>query len=402
LPLLGTTTIEALHTASYVFATLAVTSCLYFVLSAVASLKARTALRAKTPERPPLSLLMPLCGKEPRLRDNLESALRALHPGDELVVGAADANDPAIEVARTLSDPRLRVVAGSSSRATNRKVATLVALELHATKEMIVLADSDVRLDPTVLDRLAGSAGHGMATALYRGIPSGSLASRIEALAINTDFMPSVLVASLLAGGIEFGLGAANALRRDALQAIGGFASLGEVLADDHQLGRKVKAAGFPVTIAPVCVAIVQDSSTGATLSRLLRWCRTYRVCQPVGYAATVFSHHGIAASLVATALAPALWPIAAGTVALRVVTALVAHAAVAGREADFASLPLLPVRDLVGTALFVLAWTGRTVTWRGRRFRVAADGTLTALGTAEPFAQPQPTLLAAPGGRSS
>ncbi len=397
--------IEALRFTSYAFGALAITSCFYFLLSMVAALRMRAALRAPTvtAEVPPVSLLIPLCGAEPRLEHNLRAALDALGPTDELVVGAANSVDPSLGVARGIADARLKVVAGSPSRATNRKVATLVALEAHATREVIVLADSDVRLDRDLLARLVGAVstpGVGLATALYRGSPAGSLSSRIEALTINADFVPSVLVADLLGGGIGFALGAANALRRETLAAIGGFAPLGEVLADDHVLGRKVAATGARVKIAPVCVPIVQDSRPGDTFARLLRWCRTYRVCQPVGYAATVFSHHGVAASLLAAAASqlaggPPLWILAVLTVAVRLATAAIAHLAIAGRGADLGSLPLLPIRDLIATDLFVLAWFGRTVTWRGRRFRVAADGTLTDLSPEPP--KTEAALAAAP-----
>ncbi len=399
--------VEAQTFASYGFAILAVTSCAYFLLSAMASLVARWRRRIPS-DRPRLSLLVPLCGAEERLEANLRAGLAALDTDDEMIVGAADSSDPALAVARRIEDERLRVVAGSPSRATNRKIAALTALEPLATRDVIVLVDSDVRLSREELARLAGSAGTGIATALYRGVPAGSLASRIEALAINADFVPSVLVADLLGGGIRFALGAANAVHRQALASIGGFASLGEVLADDHELGKRIARAGFPVRIAPVCVPIVQDSSLRDTFARLLRWCRTYRVCQPVGYGATVFSHHGIAASLAATALAPALWPLAAATIGARLVTAGIAHVAVAGAQADLISLPLLPVRDVIATALFALAWTGRTVTWRGRRFRVAADGTMQGVGVsgaegdgAPRLAEHTATLTVASGGRT-
>ena len=46
-------------------------------------------------------------------------------------------------------------------------------------------------------------------------------------------------------------------------------------------------------------------------------------------------------------------------------------------RNADVRSLLLLGLRDLVGSMLFVAAWTGRGVTWRGTRYDVAHDGTL-------------------------
>jgi ceramide glucosyltransferase len=168
------------------------------------------------------------------------------------------------------------------------------------------------------------------------------------------------------------------------LAAIGGIATLGEVLADDHVLGKRVSQAGYRVTIASVCVPIVLDSPLGDTLARLLRWCRTYRACRPAGYAATVVSHHGVAFATIALGVAAlgagsvrTAAALLAGVLAVRMASGLFAHWVVAGRDADARSLPLLGVRDLVGSALFVAAWTGRGVTWRGARYRVAADGTL-------------------------
>src|SRR2546422_8731181 len=99
----------------YVVAAFAVTSSLYFLLAAFAAIRAGRALRSRTAvgPRPAVSLLIPLCGAEPRLRANLDAALQALGPEDEFVVGAASPEDPALEVARGLADPRVRIVAGS-------------------------------------------------------------------------------------------------------------------------------------------------------------------------------------------------------------------------------------------------------------------------------------------------
>jgi hypothetical protein len=66
-----------------------------------------------------------------------------------------------------------------------------------------------------------------------------------------------------------------------------------------------------------------------------------------------------------------------ASILAVRMASGLVAHCLIAGREAHVGSLPLLELRDLVGSALFVAAWSGRGVIWRGARYRVAPDGTL-------------------------
>lgn len=369
---------------------LALTSMLYQVIVVAASAASRRRRRPPSP-RPRTSVLVPLCGVQPSLRGNLQALRAALRTGDELLVGAARPDDPAIVLAQEVlgDEPRARIVAGSGSRsrATNPKVATLVTLERLATRETVVLVDSDVRLDSALLDGLVAPLAEprtGLSTALYRGVPSGSFASRLEALSINMDFVPSVLVAHLLGGGIDFALGAANALRREVLAAIGGIASLGEVLADDHILGKRVSQAGYRVAIAPVCVPIWLDSPLRDTLSRLLRWCRTYRVCQPTGYGATLLSHHGVTCAVMALALRTLSSGSTSAAVALlgsillvRSASGLIAHALVAGRDADVRSLPLLGLRDLVASGLFIAAWSGTDVTWRGTRYHVTRDGIL-------------------------
>jgi len=367
---------------------LAVTSMCYYTLVVVASLVVSRGRHLRG-TRPRASILVPVCGNQPSLRANLEAFRAALGPGDELLIGAVWPDDPAIALAREVlgDDERARIITGASWNATNPKVAILVTLERLAVREIIVLVDSDVRLDAALLDGLVSPLADprtGLATALYRGVPSGSLASRLEALSINMDFVPSVLVSHLLSGGIDFALGAANAARREVLAAIGGIATLGEVLADDHVLGKRVSEAGYRVRIASVCVPIRLDSSLRDTLARLMRWSRTYRACRPAGYAATVISHHGVTCATLALGLATlgvgsvrAATALLAGVLAVRMASGLIAHWVVAGRDADARSLPLLGVRDLVGSALFATAWAGRGVTWRGARYRVAADGTL-------------------------
>lgn len=367
---------------------LTITSMCYSALVVVAALVVSRGRRLRG-TRPRASILVPLCGSQPSLRANLEALRAALGPGDELLIGAAWPEDPAIALAHEVlgDDERVRIIAGRGWHATNPKVATLVTLERLATHEIIVIVDSDVRLDIALLDGLVSPLADprtGLATALYRGVASGSLASHLEALWINMDFVPSVLVWHLLRGGIDFALGAANAARREVLAAIGGIATLGEVLADDHVLGKRVSQAGYRVTIASVCVPISLDSPLRDTLARLLRWCRTYRACRPAGYAATLVSHHGVACASVALGLAAfgvgsvrAAAALLASVLAVRMVSGLVAHRIVAGRDADLRSLPFLGLRDLVGSALFVAAWSGRGVTWRGARYRVARDGTL-------------------------
>src|SRR5262249_1150488 len=151
---------------------LTITSMCYYALIVGASLVVSRGGQLRG-TRPRASVLVPLCGSQPSLPDNLEAFRAALGPGDELLVGALCPEDPAIALAREVlgDDERVRISAGSSSGATNPKIAILVTLERLATHGIIVLVDSDVRLDPVLLDGIVSPLANtrtGLATALSR------------------------------------------------------------------------------------------------------------------------------------------------------------------------------------------------------------------------------------------
>src|SRR5205085_5540571 len=114
---------------------------------------------------------------------------------------------------------------------------------------------SDIVVEPDYLRRvIAGFEDErvGLVTCLYRG--SGqSFPARWEALGIATEFAPSVLVARLL-GVAEFALGSTIAFRAADLERIGGFAAVGDYLADDYQLGARITALGLRVAFADTVV----------------------------------------------------------------------------------------------------------------------------------------------------
>ena len=93
----------------------------------------------------------------------------------------------------------------------------------------------------------------GLVTCLYRGIANETLGSRLESLGISTDFSAGVLVAQLVESGIKFGLGSTLAFRRRDLQAIGGFESLVDYLADDYQLGSRIAGVGTESKVIRRC-----------------------------------------------------------------------------------------------------------------------------------------------------
>jgi len=76
---------------------------------------------------------------------------------------------------------------------------------------------------------------------------------RWEAFAINADFWSQVLQARSLKPH-DFAMGAVMAMKRAPLDAIGGFASLADYLADDYQLGNKIAHADKEIVIWPEVV----------------------------------------------------------------------------------------------------------------------------------------------------
>ena len=132
----------------------------------------------------------------------------------------------------------------------------------------------------------------GLVTALYRGRAHGTLASRLEALGIATDFRPGVLLSKMIEGGMRYGLGSTLAVRREALDRIGGLLPLVDYLADDYELGARVERAGYRVALsAEVVETAIPAYGWRGFVDHQLRWARTVRDARPWGYAGLIFTH---------------------------------------------------------------------------------------------------------------
>ena len=195
-----------------------------------------------------------------------------------------------------------------------------------------------------------------------------------ESLGIATDFMPSVLVARMIEGGLRYGLGSTLAVSRDALERIGGFEALVNHLADDYELGERVYKAGYRVALSSEVVETsVPAYAWSGFCDHQLRWLRTVRDARPGGYAGLLFTQ-GFTLALInvlASGLSPiSLW-ILALSFFLRLSLAMTVGAEVLGDHQVLPNLWLLPLRDLVATFLWIAGFAGNTIVWRGERFTV-------------------------------
>lgn len=332
---------------------------------------------------PPVTVLKPLKGPGIDLYRNLESFCVQDYPDYEIVFGVADADDPAVEAVRRLraAHPERRIVLMIGERAgANAKVASLINMMSAARHEVLVLSDADIRVRPDYLRTLVKPLRDptvGLSTCLYRGIGDFGLPSIVESLLINTDFIPMAMVADWI--GIQNAYGASIAFTRRALAAIGGFESIRDHLADDYLLGNRIAAAGYDLAVLPYVVETVLDSaSLGDVWRHQLRWGRTYRACQPVGWFASVVTHGTLWGVLAVLASGGAAlgWNVLGTVVAVRLASLLAIMRLL--KEPDTPRhFGIVPLKDLLFSAVWFATWLGRDVVWSGRRYRVDAEGRL-------------------------
>lgn len=329
---------------------------------------------------PPVSVLKPLKGDEPLLEAALASFCTQSYPDYQIVFGVQDVLDPAITVVerlrRLFPERDITLVVDETEHVGNRKIANLVNMWPAAKHDIIVLADSDVHVTPHFLERVVAALaepGVGAVTALYAGVPgSTSPAGRFGAAQINHIFLSGVLVGRML--GRQDCLGAAIAVKREMLGAIGGFAALLPYLADDAALGHLVRRQGGKVSLATNLVVTTVGEQRFVDLFRHeLRWARTIRALEPVTYATTVLQLPIFWALLTLLCAGLALW--AVGFVAIVwALRALIARGMARQLGRGEFSGWLLPFREGLTLAVLLASYFGNQVEWRGVRMAAADD----------------------------
>jgi ceramide glucosyltransferase len=356
-----------------------VSACAYYVLCLTAVKRFAGQMQSIRPisATPPISILKPLCGADPHAYENLRSHCEQDYPEFEIIFGVSDPADPSIKIADRLSKEfparAIRLVVCPATFGSNFKVSNLIQMFPHARYPYILVNDSDICVSRNYLQHVAGEFRDdrvGLVTCLYRGIAGRTLGSRLEALGINTDFLPSVLLAERLERGIRFGLGSTLALRRSALEAIGGFAAVSDYLGDDYELGKRTAQAGFEVRLAKTVVDhYLPNYSFTDYLRHQLRWARTVRASRPAGFAGLIVTF-GFFWALLALLISKGAWAyiVLALVAVLKGALALTSSNMLNDREMtkDFW---LMPIRDIVSLGIWAGSYAGRRIVWRGSQF---------------------------------
>jgi ceramide glucosyltransferase len=371
----------------------------------------RFPLHRRSPDKsfaPALTLLKPLKGRDAETPHCLRSWFTQNHAGPtQILFGVADPLDPVCDDVRALlsefPQADAHLVLCRESLGANAKVSTLIQLQRQAKHDLLIVSDADVRVPVDFLANVVAPLREkavGLVNCFYRLANPTTTAMRWEAVAVNADFWSQVLQSRMLKP-LDFALGAVMAVRRAALEEIGGFTALANHLADDYQLGHRIAARGHRIELCPIVVEC-WDSPQGwrASWNHQIRWARTIRICQPLPYFFSILSNATLW-PLLLLVCAPVWWlsfelphPIGqpGGTIlhlnasALVFVLCLIYRLGIAcwlqrrltAAPVPFAQALMAPVKDLLGVAIWLGAFAGNHVEWRGQRYLVKRDGRLT------------------------
>jgi ceramide glucosyltransferase len=337
--------------------------------------RGRRAPAGSTPQ-PRVSILKPLAGADDELRANLTSFATIDYRRYELLLGVASTQDPAYPVARAFieASPAVdaRVVVTGAVEARNPKVAQLIALERQATGEILVVSDSNVRVDSQYLTRIVPlllEPHVGLVSSLFVGTGERSFGAALENLQLTAHVAPAVLAAEVL--GYPVSIGKSMAMWRGRLWLVGGFERVASVLAEDQALGREFERSGFEVR---VCTTPVENRnvtcSIARTLERHTRWAKVRRAIAPIFFALEPLLSPAIVAALAFLAF-PSMtallgWAIALAT---QMAFAVANMHVLRGERACWRWALIEIVRTHAAMACWILAWSTRRVGWRGHLF---------------------------------
>ena len=366
---------------SLLLAALVAGSAVYCVLVLFAVRSYRSVLPPVGGNSEPISVLKPLAGLDAGLTENLRSFFTQDYPAYEILFAVRDGADPAVAVVNDLRRehphvPTALIVTGEPPYP-NAKVWSLDHMLRAASYDLLVMSDSDIRVDSMMLATVAAefrTSAVGVATCPYRAVAGRSFWSRLEAAGMDTEFWGGALVARMLEG-MRFAVGPTIVARRGAIERIGGFDAVKDYLAEDFVIGARAADAGCGVILS----SYVIEHRIGAqglrqNFGHRLRWARSTRRSRPAGYVGQLFTNPLPLAALL-MAVAPGWWMLAAAAIGLRLAAAdAVARGALDGRVHWW----LLPIQDLLSFVFWIAGFFGNHIVWRGRRYLLHADGRFT------------------------
>jgi ceramide glucosyltransferase len=356
-------------------------SLVYCVMTVVAAVRYRAVRPPALKTEIGISVLKPLAGEDQGLEQNLRTYFEQDYRNFELLFAVRSADDPAVAVVESLRGqyPAVasRLIVSGEPPYPSAKVFQLDCSLAEARHDLLVMADSDVRVTPAMLSTIAAEFQDprlGLSTCPYRNVPGPSLWSTLEAVGLNTEFIGGVLVARMLEG-MKFALGPTVVVRRETLAAIGGFNAIKDYHAEDFVIGNLAAARGYGVILSSYVIEHrIGAESFRANMAHRLRWNRSTRRSRPWGYIGQVFTNP-LPLVLLLWAGAPEWWPVVPVAVALRAAAGWATSVHALGDRLALRRWYLVPINDVLNFLVWLAGYFGSTILWRGRRYYIRPDG---------------------------
>jgi ceramide glucosyltransferase len=335
---------------------------------------------------PPVSVLKPVHGLEARLKENIESFFRQDYPAYEILFAADEADDAALEVVREVSAryPKIpcNIVVNGKPPWPNPPAYSFFRMAQVAAHEILVTSDSDVEVAPNYLREVVTpllDPQVGMVTCVYRGKNAAGFWSALTAIGMSVEMTAGVLVANLLEG-MKFGLGPTIAVKKEALNSIGGYEALGDYFANDFMIGNLIDQAGYRVELSRNIIDhVVTQKSVQKMWDNQLRWAKSTRYSRPKGHfgSGLIFAvPFGLLGLLAAFFLGkPELGLLLlAGAILNRIFESWIVGWGVVRDPAALKQFWLYPLRDLLGFVVWVASYMGARTVWRDNRYELRGD----------------------------
>ncbi len=350
-------------------------------LGALFALRRHTRALVSAPSRwPGFSILKPLAGLDDELWENLESHLRLDYPGQyELLLGVESERDGAwpLAVALAKAHPdRVRAFVQEGQPGLNPKVNQLITLTRHARHELIALTDSNIRVPASLLREHAAlleRADTGLTSCAFVGVGEEALGAALDNMTLASFAAPAVAAAHLLLEPSQI-VGKSFAVKRAALEAVGGWEQVKDVLAEDQRLGHLLRRAGWRTRLLPTVVHNVQRFAPLAHfVRRNARWAMLrFRLLRPGVYLEPFLNLTLWAVALVASAPArPWAWAALVASAGWSMLFTQLCARAARGQGFSLKWLWWVPARDLLFFGVWLWGAALQTVVWRGHRLRV-------------------------------
>jgi ceramide glucosyltransferase len=346
-----------------------------FASSGLALYRCRRQRPAASPEqRPPITLVRPLCGLEHFSRETLASSFAIDYPCYEILFCAEDAADPIVPLVRALMAEHpgqaARLLTGQDAVGANPKLNNMAKGFRQSSHAHIVFVDSNVFTPPDYLNQLAATleTGAGMVSAPPVGVAPIGFWAEVECAFLNTYQARMQYAIDTLGRG--FAQGKTLFFRRADLDH-GGFAQLASEPAEDAAATKMMRAMGKRIRLAGPFPQLVGPRSAALMWKRQVRWARLRRASFPLFFAPELLAGPvpPLTALLIGLAGSGTSLPMAAiASLALWYAPELLLL-----RSAGWPrSLAALLLRDLLLPAVFIAGCAGSRFEWHGKPMTAA------------------------------